>query len=291
MLESITTLLTNALDWVFGWILRLGRDGSLIAVAVLTSAGLTFVRKWVTDQTWLRQAADDDARLAELTAEARGRKDREAARRHRDTRTLIKMKTMRFEGRALLWALLPIGLLATWAFARLAFLPPAVGRPVEVRAWLPRTAIGQLAHLAPEPGIEAANGWVQVVADEARPARTSLWDRCDGWLAARAGMQPPADAVAVWQVVARDAQPRVLQIRHAGRTYAQPFVAGRRWYETPQVFPADAPVIATEVGLEPRRLFGAVGGIALLFLQPWLVAYLLIAIPFVFVIKRLFKIY
>jgi hypothetical protein len=39
------------------------------------------------------------------------------------------------------------------------------------------------------------------------------------------------------------------------------------------------------------KLFGAVGGIDVLFLPPWLVAYLLIAIPFVSILKRLFRIH
>ena len=41
--------------------------------------------------------------------------------------------------------------------------------------------------------------------------------------------------------------------------------------------------------MRQMKLFGLVGG--LLFLPPWLVAYLLIAIPFVSVVKRLFGIY
>lgn len=291
MLETLNTLLVNALDWVFGWILLLPRDASLAAVALLTSAALTFSRKWVTDQLWLRQASEDDTRLAGLAREARRRGDRDAVKRHKELRTKIKMKSMRFEGRALIWALAPVALLATWAFARLAYMPPAAGQTVEVRAYLPRTAIGQTIHLAPEPGIAAANGWLRTVVADSPPAATGIWDRADAWLTAKIFPPPAPEAVAVWKVVALDRQPHLLNIRFAGRTYAQPFLAGRRWYETPQTIFADAPVNATEVVLTPRRLFDFVGGLGMLFLPPWLVAYLLIAIPFVSILKRLFRIY
>jgi len=112
-MDAINTFLVNALDWVFGWILFLPRDVSLAAVAVFTSAILTFSRKWATDQVWLRQASEDDARLAELAREAKKRGDRDAVKRHKELRTTIKMKSMRWEGRALVWALVPVALLAT----------------------------------------------------------------------------------------------------------------------------------------------------------------------------------
>jgi len=291
-MEAINTFLVNALDWVFGWILFLPRDASLAAVAVFTSAILTFSRKWATDQVWLRQASEDDTRLAELAREAKKRGDRDAVKRHKDLRTTIKMKSMRWEGRALVWALVPVALLATWAFDRIVYLPPAVNQTVEVRAYLPKTAIGQIIHLAPEPGLDATNGWLQTVVAETRPSSTCLWDRADAWLAGKVRRTPPAlEAVAVWQIVAHDAQPHALKIRFAGRTYAQPFLAGHRRYAAPQCVFDNAPVRATEVMLTPRRLFAFVGNISLLFLQPWLVAYLLIAIPFVYILKGLCKIY
>jgi len=291
MLDAITTFLVNGLDWVFGWILFLPRDVSLAVVAVFTALIINFIRKWVTDQVWLRQASEDDTRLAELIREAKKRGDRDAVKRHKDTQTQIKMKSMRFEGLALVWALAPFMLLFTWALARVVYMPSAVGETVEVCAHLPKTAIGQTIHLAPEPGLDVANGWLQTVVAETPPATTSLWDRADTWLTYKVSSAPALEAVAVWKLVARDSQRHVLKIRFAGFTYEQPFIAGHRWYETPQCVFDGAPVSATEVLLTPRRLFDFVGNISLLFLQPWLVAYFLIAIPFVYILKSLFKIY
>ena len=291
MFETITTVLVNALDWIFGWILFLPRDATLVVVAVLTAALLNFIRKWVTDQAWLGQAAADHDRLSQLAREAKARGDRDAVKRHKDTQTLIKMKSMKSEGVALLWAVVPVALLAPWAFARLVYMPVAVGEPVEVRAHFAKNAIGQVVHLAPEPGIQATNGWIQTVMADAPPATTSLWDRADLWLAGKVATPPEPQAVAVWKIVARDTQRHVLKIRHAGRTYEQPFVAGRRAYEAPQTQFDNAAVTATEVALRPRQLFGFVGGISLILLQPWMVAYFLIAIPFVYILKSVFKIY
>ena len=43
--------------------------------------------------------------------------------------------------------------------------------------------------------------------------------------------------------------------------------------------------------MRPVKLFGVVGGVEGLFLPPWVVAYLLITIPLVYVLKRLLGVY
>ncbi len=48
---------------------------------------------------------------------------------------------------------------------------------------------------------------------------------------------------------------------------------------------------ALEVRLRPARLFGVVPGIPAVGFQPWLVAYLLITIPLVPLLKRTLRIY
>ena len=291
MLEQLGTLCVQALDWILGWILYLPRDLSLLAVALLTSVSLTFARKWTTDQAWLRLAAADTARLAVLRREAKARGDREAARRSRDVGTRIKLMSLRYEWRPLLWAMLPVALLATWAFARLAYLPPVVGATIEVRAHLPASAANKQIHLAPEPGVEVQDGWMRtVVADQAQPP-TGLWDRADAWFTGLASKPPRPKAVASWRVVCLDDQPHTLKIRCDGRTYAFPLVAGRNWYEAPETAYDDGSVQTVTTGLTERRLFGSVGGISIIFFAPWLVAYLLLAIPLVFVLKRVFKIH
>jgi uncharacterized membrane protein (DUF106 family) len=301
MLDAINNFLVNNLDWVFGWILYLPRDATLIIVGVLTALVMNYIRKWVTDQAWLRQASEDETRLGELIREAKLRRDRDAVKRHKDVQTAIKMKSMRFEGLALVWALAPFLLVFVWASSRIVCMPTQVGETVEVRADLPKTYIGQAIHLAPEAGLEAVNGWMQTVVAETPPATTSLWDRVDTWLTRKSWLSyvacpaPELQAMAVWQVAVKDAAPHALNIRFAGRTYTQPFVAGQRQYKSPQTVFENAPVLATEVMLTPRRLFGCIGSISWLpFIPPlpaWLVAYFVVAIPCIFGLKSLCKIY
>lgn len=294
MMETLNNLIVGLMDFILGWILYLPRDLELLVVAVMTSAALTLTRKWVTDQEWLSRAAADQVQLAQMLKEAKRAKNRDAIQRHKATVTLIKMQSMRFELKPLLWAIVPVALLATWAFSRLAFVPPQAGDPVEVRAYLPKSAIGQLIHVASEDGLEAMDGWVQpVVADQPAPA-SGWWDRVGARLGALLGHRaPPQEGVAVWHIVSRDTNVHTLRLRHAGRTYAKDFQAGTRHYATPaEVYP-DAPVQRIELDQPQLRLFGAIGAIGYggFSLPPWLVGYLLITIPFVPLLKRVLRIY
>jgi len=293
MFETFNLWVVHAADWIFGWMLFLPRDLALFSVALLTSASLTLVRKWTTDQDWLHQAAADEARLGQLRKEAMRRGDRDAVKRHKETVVLIKMRAMRFEGKPLLLALIPVAILATWAFSRLAYVPAHLNEPVEVRACVPRSDIGKLAHLVPVPGIEAVDGWIQPIVEDQPAAISGLWDRTGVWIGSHMRqllhIQPrpvKTDGMAVWHVVIHDSLPHELRIRYSGRTYPAAFVAGTRYYETPDMLFPDAPLQAIRVALKPMRLFDFVGGIDWILLPPWLTAYLLIAIPLVTMLRK-----
>ncbi|MFZ4394316.1 MAG: hypothetical protein ACOYOU_01665 [Kiritimatiellia bacterium] len=291
MLEAINTCLVNALDYVFGWMLLLPRDLSLFSVAILTSASLSLIRKWTTDQAWLARADADTKRLHALIREAKQARDREAVARYKATITRIKVKAMKFEGKPLLWSLVPVALLATWAFSRLAFVPPPAGATLTVRAHLSKSYIGQTIHMAPEEGVETVNGWFQTVVEDARVPPTNLWDKCNNKVCTFFNMLPQPEAVAEWQIVSKDTNPHVMKIRFGGRTYAQEVLAGKRQYAPALTVYLAAPVQAVELVMKPMKLFGGVGAIDFLFLPPWLVAYLLIAIPFVTILRRVLRIY
>jgi len=294
MIETLTNLTVGLLDSVLGWILYLPRDLELLVVAVMTSAALTLTRKWVTDQEWLARAAADQAQLTRMVKEARRAKDRDAIQRHKATVTLIKMQSMRFELKPLLWAIVPVALLATWAFSRLAFIPPKAGDPVEVRAYLPKSAIGQLIHVAPEDGLEAVDGWVQPVTADQPASADGWWDRVGARLGTFLGDKaPPLEGVAVWHIVSRDTNVHTLRLRYAGRNYGKSFQAGTRHYATPVEFYPDAPVRRIELDQHQLRLFDAIGAIGYggFSLPPWLVGYLLITIPFVPLLKQVLRIY
>ena len=97
-------------------------------------------------------------------------------------------------------------------------------------------------------------------------------------------------AEATWRIVA-DARTESydLAICWDGRTFHRPLKVGQPTYAEPMIFYDDASITGAEVRMQPVKLFGVVPGVWIL--APWLVAYLLIAIPAVPLLKRLLRIY
>jgi uncharacterized membrane protein (DUF106 family) len=270
VLEKLSNFLTGLMDILLGWLLRLPSDVQIIAVAAGSAIILALVRRWTTDQDLLRRCRNDKARLKILVREAKDRKDDASVKRHRATLGLIAMKEFRQEGRPLLASLIPIALLATWAFNRLEFHPPAAGQPVEFAAYFPISAAGRLAHIAPADGVHAETGWIQEI--------NAVTD--DGG----------AHGLAKWRITAdAGAGPRHLRVRFDSRTYDHPLRVGGPTVEPP-LKKHDEHLLVTELKLQQAKLFGVVPGIPSLLFAPWLVAYLLIVIPSAFLVKKLLRI-
>ena len=290
MLIQIGDFITSFMDYLLGWLLYLPRDVMLFAVAILTSVILAFARRIGSDQDWLRRAAADRKRLADLARQARAVGDKPAAKRHKGTVAQIKARSLKHEFKPLLWAILPILLVATWCFSRLGFHPPAGGSELEVRVYLPRSAVGRVAQLVRQQDLAAEGGWLQPVVMDAYPEPEGAWDRFYAWLIEKLGLKPPLTGVAKWRLrLPPGSGRRVLKIVYDGRVYEKEVLFGSRKYAPALEFHGDGPVQAVELAMRPVKLFGLVGPLP--FLPPWLVAYLLIAIPFVSVVKRLFRIY
>jgi uncharacterized membrane protein (DUF106 family) len=271
MLERLNHWIVAGMDLLLGWLLRLPSDVQLIAVALGSAIILSAVRVWTSNQDLLRRCRDDKTRLKTLIREAKKRGDRAAVQRHRSTLGMIAMKQLRQEGRPLLASLLPIVLLATWAFNRLEFHPPSANEPVEFTAYFPISAAGRITHIAPTSGVLSETGWLQEII-------------------AVAG-QGPAHALATWRLTASARpEPHRLQVRFDHRTFEHPLRVGARTYEPP-VRTHDGVPVTTEAKLRPVKLFGIVPGIPAILFPPWLTAYLLLVIPCVFVLKRVFRIY
>lgn len=292
MMEWLNEFLLRMTDPVLGWLLWLPRDVALIVVAIGTSLILTLTRKWTTDQNWLKRADQDKKRLDVLIREARKAGDKAAMTRCKQTKAQIHMRGMRYEGRPLLWALLPVALLATWCFARIAYLPPRDGEMVTVKVCAANSAVGRVMHLVPCAGIESEGGWVRAVEPD-RPAEIrGWWARANAWVQGKLGWGPVLEGAAVWNIRAQARpEPYVLTIAHDGDTRELPFRVGDRRYEPPQQLFAEGPIRSIEVQLKPVKLFGVVPGVDCIALAPWLVAYLLIAIPAVMVFRRVLSIY
>ena len=269
MLERWTSLSLAVFDALIGWLLALPWDAALVAVAVGTAAIMTVVRLFTTNQDLLRRASRDKKRLSVLIRRARKRGDKEAVARFRATRPMIAMKTFGSEWRPLAVAVVPIAMLATWCLGRLEFHPPQAGEPVEVVAYTPVSAAGQVMHVVPQEGLEA-DGWVRPVV--------AVTD---------AG---PPHGMAAWTIRgAASDKPYRLVFRLKGRTVERDLLIGQRTYAAPVVDHGDQ--IVTELKMRPAKFLGIVPGIPALALPPWMVAYLVVAIPLVSVLKRPLRIY
>lgn len=256
-------------DLLFGWMLRLPSDLALFLVAVGSSTVLAMVRRWTTDQDLLARCACDKKRLGELIRDAKSRGDGDAVQRHRATLARVGMIQMRQEGRPLLAALLPLAILATWAFGRLEYHAPAAGEEIAVVAHFPGAAAGGLVHIVPQSGLKPRKGWVA-------PIQTVEVDQVSG-------------AEAEWTLTADGSErPYVLVFRHRGRTYEHPLLVGCGKYLAPVVRHGDE-LVATEVLLRPVKLLGLVPGVRALGMAPWMVGYLILVLAAFPVVKRVLR--
>lgn len=293
MIEMLNDWVVWATDYIFGWVLYLPRDLALFSVAALTSFVMVVVRKWSADQGWLKRADDDAIRLNQLTAIAKKEKDTESVKRYQQTLGLIKMRSMKQEGPPLLWALLPIVLLATWCFSRIAFMPPKAGEWVTVTAHTGTAAIGNIAHLVPAQGVKVKDGWIRPVQDEKVAPAANWWERGDEWLQQKMGTAVKPEGAAVWTVSApANDKPYDLQFVYDGHVYKAPLLVGQKRYESQLVtYGADCGIQAIEFGLTPLKLFGFLPGISAFALAPWLLGYLVIVVPLALLIKKVLHIY
>jgi hypothetical protein len=143
--------------------------------------------------------------------------------------------------------------------------------------------------MVPQDGVRAEDGWVKEIVAVTDPA------------------EGPPHGMAVWRLQSRaHPAPYTLEIRHKTGTYTKQLLVGQRTYAPAvEFYPQDGPVTCTEVKMQHVKLFGLVPGIytrqlklfgqvpvfPAIALAPWLVAYFLIAIPSVSLIKRITRIY
>jgi uncharacterized membrane protein (DUF106 family) len=149
------------LDHLFGWLLWLPSDLAILCLALMTVIMMIVTRKWTTNQEWLGRAVADNRQLSQLIREAKRGGDKETLARLRLTKARIGLLKFKQEGKPLLASLVPVALLATWAFARFEFLPPQSGDVVTAIVRAPVSAADDLVHLVPTSGVTAIDGWVK----------------------------------------------------------------------------------------------------------------------------------
>ncbi len=277
VLQPFYAACLSAGDFVFGGLLSLPSDATLILVAVLTSLIFVVVRKFTVNQNLAMRCRLDKLRLKELTRQAKAVHDKEAIARYQATVAQIGLKLMKLEVLPTLVALLPMSFLAIWAYERLNYLPPQAHQTVEVAFYLPVSACGRLIHISPISGISAADGWLRpVTADTDKQGKT-------------------ANGIARWKIQAENAGEYTLRFHFDDKSYEHPIRIGKRTY-SPILKQQDGTDvrIVSEVKLRQRKLFGMVPGLEAIgwpgILDPWLVGYLILVIPLFFVNKLLFRV-
>jgi hypothetical protein len=269
--SHLSARIAAALDIVLGWLLVLPRDVAIVLIAVATSLVLTLARKWFTQQELLGRCTADLKQLKTLLRQARVARDKPAVRRMKTTVSLVKLKQLRAEGRVFLLSIIPLALLAFWAIERLDYLPPKPGQELTLRAYYPLSSVDKLTHLVPPEGFDLKSPAVQVV--EVDP---------DGG----------ANGLATWLLVPRQNVPTTpLFIRHQGRSVTHQVRVDGRIYSPPTQAHNDDFIPATEMRLPQVRFLGVVPGIPAIAFPPWLVAYLLLTILFVPVMRRVFAVH
>ena len=265
MLNWANNLVLGVADLLLGWLLHLPRDIALVVLALLTSLVLTFVRKWTTDQDLLRRCAADKKRLKALIRDAKRSGDKDALRRRRATSGMIAMKAFHAERRPLLWSILPIAILAVWGMARVDYHPPRAGEEIEIVCTFPLSACGEPAIMVPMDGVQAIGGWIREIVPQENQA-------------------PSGEAR--WTILAgAAAEPYELTIRQGKQTFIKGLLVGQPVYSpTLRTYGNDGvPSCVTE--LRRYRPFRVVPGLAT-WLPPWLAGYLLLALAFVFGLRK-----
>ncbi len=305
-MTQVQDVIVALMDVLLGWSLHLPAGVALILVSVLSAVALTWARVLVTDHDMLRRCAADKKKLGRLIRQTKYnyRLDMVARKakikRFKLTKNLVALKTLKAEAKPLLVSLLPILLLATWAFARLAYLPAGEGEIVRVSAYFPLSAVNELAHIVPQEGLELGSegGWIaeikrdmDSIPDEHKPEDDffSAWPSHSPMDAIDDGSAWARNAVAEWYLTGKATdEPYTLKVRWRDQTWEQPLRIGGTTYE-PSITPQGDWPESTQVHLAQARLLGWVPAFGP-FLPPWLVGYLLVVIPSVFGIKKLFNV-
>lgn len=265
MIEMFRVFSIELGDVLLGWTLSLQRDLRLLAVAVLTVLFMKLIRLVTTRQEFLRRVDADVGKLGVSIKAARRAGDVEAVRRHRRVKALVQLKALRAEFLPLLVSMVPVAMIATWAWQRLEFEPPAPGEPVGLVLVAPVASAGGVAHVVPADGLEA-DGWVRRL-ERVEGAAEGTW-RLSG------GVGGLPDSVTI-------RQGRRILVHDLTRVCGG--AMNMVWIE-------HEPGWRTRLDLRPVELFGAVPGIAAWGMPGWVTGYLLLVILLMPVSKRVLRI-
>ena len=279
-------------DPLFNWLLSLPMSLALFIVALMTSFLLTFTRKYTTNQDLLKRCDEDKTRLNQLIREDKARGDKAAVGRHKDVLNRIGVKVMNAEGKPLLVALIPIAILGTWAFNRLAYEPAPLDKPVKVVAHFRSDLADTAVHILPVESLVAPNGWIQTIekrdltpAEKEKKGGASAVGRAE-WLIDRKDKSKVSEKPYELTIVHGEEKPLTVHLHLGQKTYGEVIDLA-----------LDEPCAGVE--LNEFLFLGKLPTIDViipwlalpLFIPSWLLGYLILAIIFFFIFKPALKIY
>jgi len=267
-LDRASSLAVAVGDLLLGWSLRLPRDVTLLIVVALTIALMLVVRRLWTNQERLRRCRADLIRLRELRREARRQRDAAHVARLDRTTAQVRWLQLKADLRVLAAVIVPFAGLAVWAAARLEYHGVPLGEPITLTAFTPLSSVDRLAHVVPVEGITADSSWITRVEVD------------------------PGDGTrgrASWRLrFKNDGRPQSLPvwIRHGGESVAHTVRLDATRYDPPAQSHAAERLALTSLELPEYRFLGIVPGWPAVGLAPWLVAYLLLSLALMPVVKR-----
>lgn len=259
----------SVFDFLLGGLLRLPRDATLVVVTLLTVVTLVLVRRFTTDQERLRRTAADLARLKQLRRAARQRGDRDALQRLARTATTVKLVRFKADLIVLAVAIVPLGLLATWAVERLDYLPARANQRLVVTAYYSLSSVDRLTHLVPRPDMTLESPALQLVQlDTAHGRGTASWT-----------FRPQVDN-----------DQFLLVVRHAGEQGLHPVRIGGAYYAPAELTHApNERLLETRVSLERFKFLGLDPHLEAYGLAPWLAAYVVLSLLLMPLVRRVLR--
>jgi len=233
-LDMLTQLVARILDYPLGWLLKMPRDLMIVLIALATSLMMNLARKWTTNQELLHRCDNDQKRLKVLAKTAKAAKDKLALQRNRATMAMIQLMQFKAEMRSMMFSIVPVALLATWAFVRVPYVAPAVNQPLVVKAYYPLSCVDRLTHLLPVAGLEVPDPIQIIHPDPTGP-----------------------NALATWTITATIPLPHAdLCFRYGEETVHHPCAIGGAIYEPPVVEHPGSTILVTETVLKQPKVFG-----------------------------------
>ena len=260
-MSSLLDVLLTCGDFLWGRLLHPPSDAALVLAALAGALAAALPLALTAPRRWRKQAAADRRRLRALIREARRDNDAETLKRLRTTLAEITAMAARRELFPLVLSLPLLATLGVWCSQRLSHHPPQVGETVELVLHAPASAIGEAVHLVPQDDLQA-NGWLRIITAESADRGRAVW-RLRG---RRAGIYP-------------------LLLRYRGETFTGDFAVGRTTCELGKTWLGSTGRWRGGLRLRPRKLGGWLPGLGL---PPWLTAYLLIALPAAWLLRRIF---